>query len=91
MLTTNLTLTSADTQYSHTISASTNRWTVQCRSAADVRMSEVAGVVATPSGAYSTIKSGGAFTDQRPPNASLVLYFASASAGVILEIVEFPV
>jgi len=91
MLTTNLTLTLADTQYSHTLAGTTRRWSVQCRTAYDVRMCEVTGKVAGPTAPWSTIKSGGAFNDGRNTDGPQTIYFASSQAGVILEIVEFTV
>lgn len=89
---TNLTLTSADTEYSLALQATTRKLHFQCRTAYAVRYAFTTGKVATPISPYQTLKSGAireidgiaiANGDTR------TLYLASSEAGVIVEIEEW--
>lgn len=55
---TNVTLTSADTEYSHKFAVAMKYFSAQCRTAFDVRYAFCTGRVATPTAPYATIKSG---------------------------------
>jgi hypothetical protein len=84
----NVTLTNANTQYSVTIPGGTKHFSVQCRTAFDVRFAFVTGKVNGPTAPYATIKSGGAYT--APEKLGYLggeLYLASAEAGVAVEVV----
>lgn len=83
----NLTLISANTEYSITLPSWTKAFTVQCRTAYDLRMATVTGKVATSISPYFTIKSGYAYFDS--PTANSTLYFASSEAGVVVEIMAW--
>ena len=87
----NVTLTSADTEYSQAMVANCRRFEFQCRTSADVRFAFVTGKVATPTAPYMTLKAGDSY-DSGPNNQGAspsTLYLASADAGVIAEIVSW--
>jgi hypothetical protein len=89
---TNLTLTSADTEYSHLLQTTTRQVRFQCRTAYDVRYAYTTGKVATPAAPYQTLKSGTVRAIDGigvAAGATRTLYFASAQAGVIVEIEEW--
>jgi len=54
----NLTLTDADTEYSQVLSKGTKYFSLQCRTAFDMRVAFRTGFVATPTAPYATIKTG---------------------------------
>jgi hypothetical protein len=88
----NVTLTNANTEYSVALPAGSKSYSVQCRTAYDVRFSDVIGKVAAPADPFVTIKSGSSYNS--PPHtdlndALLTLYFASAQAGVVVEVVSY--
>lgn len=79
----NLTLTSANTEYSIAFPAWTKKITLQCRTAYDVRVSHETGKVAGSTSPFWTIKSGGGYYEI--VNFKGTLYFASSQAGVVVE------
>ena len=81
----NKTLTSANTEYYIELPPSTSKISFQCRTSADVRYAFVTGKVATPTAPYFTLKSGGEKTLEEM-NFGGRIYFASGSAGVIIEL-----
>ncbi len=85
----NLTLTSANTEYSQVISPRTKKVTVQCRTAFAVRGAYETGKVATPTAPYFTIKAGAAYWEDGLSTKDTVttLYLASSTAGVVVEII----
>lgn len=86
----NVTLTSADTEYSLTLKPNCKFVSIQARTAAAIRFSFETDKVATPTAPYATIKSGGGFST--PEHMNLrggVLYLASSSAGTVVEVVEY--
>lgn len=88
----NVTLTSADTEYSQALSADMRYFSVQCRTAFDVRYAFVTGKVATPTAPYATIKSGNWYNSPEKLQLDIdgeTIYLASAEAGVIVEIVAW--
>jgi hypothetical protein len=84
----NLTLTNANTEYSQAMPANCRGWEFQCRTAVDVRYAFVTGKVATPTAPYMTCKAGNAHNSPglNQGTSPSTLYFASASAGVVVEI-----
>lgn len=82
----NLTLTSADTEYSIEIPKWTKAVTIQCRTAYALRMAVESGVVAEPDGEYWTVKANGGYYDS-DILGSQTLYFASSEAGVVVEFI----
>ena len=83
----NLTLTSADTEYSQAITG-VKKFTVQCRTSFAVRFAYETGKVAGPTAPYQTIKAGAAFWED-DIIINDTLYFASSEAGVIVEILVY--
>ena len=84
----NLTLTNADTEYSQAMPANCRRFEFQCRTEVTVRHAVVTGKVAASTAPFLTLKAGD-YYDSGPINQGAspsTLYFASATAGVIMEI-----
>jgi hypothetical protein len=54
----NVTLTSADTEYSQALPIGTKYFSIQCRTAFAIRYAFATGRVATPTAPYATVKSG---------------------------------
>ena len=82
----NLTLTSADTEYSQALPANTREFRFRCRALYDVRYAWVTGKVATPTAPYLTLPAGSDYYSDWNDLSSQTLYAASAQAGVVLEI-----
>lgn len=85
---TNLALTVANTEYSASFS-NLHRLQFLCRSAVDVRYSDVTGKVAGSVSPFNTLKSGAVFYETDLNIASLTLYFATSSTGVTMEILAW--
>lgn len=90
-----LTLVNANTEYSVAFSG-IHELTFQCRTAFDCFWAATAGQVAgggggTPTGNYATLKAGSGFTFPEKVVFSGTLYFASAQAGVVIELVSYPI
>lgn len=87
----NVTLTSADTEYSQAMPDDCRGFEFQCRTEHDVRYAFVAGKVAGPTAPYLTLKAGDYYYS--PPifqdGTPSTLYLASATAGVIVEILAW--
>ena len=84
----NVTLTSADTEYSQALPANCRFFEFQCRTAFAVRYAYATGKVATPTAPYMTLKSGGSYYSPTIYQGSSpsTLFLASAQAGVVVEI-----
>lgn len=82
----NLTLTNANTEYSQALPANCRKVIFRCRTEYDVRYAWVTGKVATPTAPYQTLKAGAEYGIDDVKLASSTLYFASSTAGVIIEI-----
>jgi len=84
----NVSLVDAGTQYSQALPENCRRFGVQCRTAYDVRWAVVTGKVAGPTSPYCTLKSGQYYASPAINQAASpsTLYFASAQAGVVMEI-----
>lgn len=83
----NVTLTTANTEYSQAITGM-QKFTIQCRTNYDVRFAYVTGKVATPTAPYITIKAGSVFWED-DLSVDKTLYFASSQAGVVVEILYY--
>lgn len=87
----NKTLTSANTEYSQAFPSWMKSFTFKCRdTSAVVRFAFVSGKVATPTAPYMTLAANTAFdvSDMNTPSGvPLTVYFASATAGVVMEII----
>jgi len=80
---TNLTLTLADTEYSHALPNGTKKYTVQCRTDDVLKLS----YTKEESGStYITIPEGASQSEDNLNTNVLVLYLQSPTAGVIVEI-----
>jgi len=92
---TNVTMTVADTEYDHQLNQYTKKFMVHTRDESSFRLAFETGCVATPVEPYLTIPSGGRYhEDHIDTYVSDVdwdgtLYFASSSAGKVVEIVEW--
>ena len=85
----NVVLTSADTQYSHTLPDNTKQFRFRARTAFDVRFSWDTGKVATPIDPYSTLLAGLEMAGDAVNFTSKTLYFATEEAGTIVELEMF--
>lgn len=88
---TNQTLTDANTEYSVALTGETIGFTMQARTAVDVRFAFTTGKVATPTSPYFTMKAGTSY-ELRLPEAcktAVTLYLASGVAGTVVEILEW--
>ena len=83
----NLTLASADTEYSTTLTGA-KKFTIQCRTNYAVRFAYVTGKVAAPTAPYITIKAGSVFWED-DISVDKTLYFASSESGVVIEILYY--
>lgn len=82
----NVTLATADTEYSQALPANTREFRFRCRTLYDVRFAWVADKVATPIVPYLTLPAGGDYFSDWNNLASQTLFLASSTAGVIIEI-----
>jgi len=82
----NITLTSADTQYSQALPENTRELRFRCRTLFDVRYSFTTGKVATPTAPYLVLPAGSDYISDNNNLTSTTLYLASAEAGVIVEL-----
>ena len=78
----NLELADANTEYSVSLPENTTGFLVQCRSSYDIKMSFTPGESGSK---FLTIKAGQTYWKERL-NGSLILYFQSATASVVVEI-----
>jgi hypothetical protein len=87
----NLTLTNANTEYSQAMPANCRGFEFLCRTAFDCRFAFVTGKVATPTAPYMTLKSGYVYSspDLSQGASPSTLYFASATAAVVMEIMAW--
>ena len=84
---TNLTLTDANTEYSHPTPTGTKKFTVQCRTDDVIKLAYVSGASGTT---YTTIPEGASYSEDNLNTApGLTLYLQSPSAGVIAEIITW--
>ena len=84
----NVTLVNVDTQYSSDLQDDTKKITVQARDNDDFRMATTSGKVATPTNPYLTVKGGTNYYDDNIKTTE-TLYFASDTAGQVIEIIEW--
>ena len=79
-------LTLADTQYSQELPANCARFAFHARTNVAVRFAFATGLVATPTDPYQTLKAGENYASGDVLADSLMLYFAAATAGTVVEI-----
>lgn len=82
----NVTLTSADTEYSQALPANTKEVRFRCRTLFDVRFAFVTGKVAGPAAPYFTLPAGSDYYSDKNDLDSITVYLASSEAGVIVEL-----
>lgn len=91
----NVTMTVADTEYSHQLAYSVKKFLIHTRDESEFRLAFVSGYVATPVEPYLTVKSGSRYYEEnvflRVQTADWdgTLYFASSSAAKVIEVVEW--
>lgn len=84
------TLTNANTEYSHALDSVCKYFSIQCRSAFDVRFAFATGKVAGSTDPYMTLKAGQTYsTPEDWENGASTIYLASPQAGVVVEILEW--
>lgn len=79
----NVSMATANTEYSQALPTSTKRFTFQLRAANDCKLAFTAGQSGTN---YITIKSGSSYTEEQL-DANITLYFQSAVATQMAEII----
>jgi len=82
----NITLVNINTEYSQVLPAKCRAFSFRCRTAHDVRFAFTTGKVAGPVAPYQTLKANGEYWKDNIHPATLTLYLASATAGVVVEI-----
>ncbi len=82
----NITLTSADTEYSIALPSSARQYRFRCRTANVIRYAYDTGKVATPTEPYLTLPSNADYLSDQNDLTGLTVYFASPDAGVVVEI-----
>lgn len=86
----NVTITSADTEYSQALPAGCKYFTMQCRDATAVRWAYATGKVATPTAPYNTMKAGSSYSSpEKFQTGTGTLYFAAASGSKVVEIIAY--
>lgn len=92
---TNITMTLADTQYTHQLTKYTKNFMIHTRDESSFRLAFATGIVAVPAGDYLTVPVNARYYEENinvyVANADWdgTLYFASDSAGKIIEVVEW--
>lgn len=85
----NVTMPNADTEYSQALPSNVKKFLIHTRDESEFRLAFVTGKVATPTAPYFTIPASKAYYEDHINPASLTLYFASASAGKVVEIIAW--
>ena len=87
-------LTNADTEYKFQLPSWTKAITVKCRTSAEIRMAFRPGIVASGASIYEGERiisyltiSPGSWYEENPIETRDILYFASSTAGVNVEII----
>lgn len=80
----NVTLTSANTEYSYALPMKVSSFTVKSRTSADFKLAFTSGTSGTT---YFTIPSGSAYYENIVSNYGTTLYVQSTNAGQIIEII----
>ena len=81
----NVTLTTANTEYSQALPANCRKVVFRCRTAFDVRYAWVTGKVATPTAPYQTLRASAEYAIDGIKLAAGTVYLASATAAVVVE------
>jgi hypothetical protein len=82
----NVTLTNANTEYYQALPANTRRLCFRCRTGVVCRYAWVTGKVAGSTAPYQTLQASSEYAVDGVKLASSTLYFASATAGAVIEL-----
>jgi len=85
----NITCTLADTEYSQALPANTLAFEFRNRNSHDTRWSFVTGKVAVPTAPYNTLSGGQVYYKEGIDLVTKTLYFASSTAGDVIELVVY--
>jgi hypothetical protein len=85
----NVTMAAANTEYLQQLPADVKRFSLQCQGAFDMRFAFETGRVAAPTRPYGIVKSGTNYYEDLINVAGLVVYFATAEAGQVAEIIAW--
>ena len=88
----NVTMTEADTEYTHVLDDGCLTFLVHTRDESSFRLAFEVGKVATPLEPYFTIPANSGYSEFEVMNQEqdlLTLYFASDSSGKVIEIIEW--
>ncbi len=87
----NTTLTNANTEYSQVLPASCRGFEFQCQTGVTCRWSNVTGKVATPTAPYMALQPNAFYSSplMNQDTSPSTLYFASATAGAIIELIAW--
>lgn len=85
----NVTMTNANTEYSQALSANTKKFLIATRDRTAFRLAFVTGKVATPTEPYLTVAANEIYFEDLLNFTSKTIFFASASAGKSIEIMEW--
>lgn len=81
-----VTLVVANTEYSQALPAGVRAYGFQARTNVEIRWAKEAGKVGTPTEPYGTVKPGHGEKMENLVGAAVTLYFASATAGTVVEV-----
>lgn len=82
----NITLTNANTEYSQALPDNTRELRFRCRTSDDIRFAWEPGKVAAPTSPYLTLPAGSDYWSDWNNLSGKTLYFASSTAGVVVEL-----
>lgn len=83
----NVTMTNADTEYSQALPAGTDRFSLQCQGAYDMRFAFVTGKVAAPTAPYGTVKNGMNYFEAGLTLTGVTIYVACGTGAQVAELV----
>ena len=84
----NVTMTSADTEYSQALPTNTKKFLIHTRDGTTFRLAFVTGKVAMPTAPYFTVLANDIYYED-DIKATPTLYFGCASAGKVIEIIAW--
>lgn len=76
----------ANTEYSQALPAGVRAYGFQARTNVEIRWAKEAGKVGTPTESYGTVKAGHGEKMENLVGAAVTLYFASSTAGTVVEV-----
>jgi hypothetical protein len=85
----NVTMTNANTEYSQALPANCRKFLINTRDRSAFRLAFKAGKVAAPTAPWIDWAAGESYYEDHIKAGSLTLYFASASAGKIAQIIAW--